>query len=139
METMPSVRTCVVMLSAFGTELEVVSAGGCSTITPVDDACRVGYAVFDLHGLGRYLPCGDVDALVAHDTGFDAAFRVGGHAGHGQHAAHRVDVVGQRFHDRGVVGAEQRHVVGRDGLGGVSGHRLHFNASQAGRREWILA
>ena len=33
---MPSVRTCVVMLSAFGTELEVVSAGGCSTITPVD-------------------------------------------------------------------------------------------------------
>lgn len=28
METMPSVRTCVVMLSAFGTELEVVSAGG---------------------------------------------------------------------------------------------------------------
>ena len=36
METMPSVRTCVVMLSAFGTELEVVNAGGCSTITPVD-------------------------------------------------------------------------------------------------------
>ena len=36
METMPSVRTCVVMLSAFGAELEVISAGGCSTITPVD-------------------------------------------------------------------------------------------------------
>ena len=36
METMPSVRTCVVMLSAFGTELEVANAGGCSTITPVD-------------------------------------------------------------------------------------------------------
>ena len=96
-------------------------------------ACRVGDAVFDLHGFGRHLPCGDVDALVAHDAGFDAACRVGGHVGHGQHAAHRVDVVGQGFHDRGVVGAEQHHVVGGDGFGGVSGHGLHFDAGQAGR------
>ena len=36
-DTMPSVRTCVVLFSAFGTEFDVVSAGGCRTMTPVDD------------------------------------------------------------------------------------------------------
>ena len=30
------VRTCASMLSAFGTEFAVVSAGGCSTMVPVD-------------------------------------------------------------------------------------------------------
>ena len=36
-DTMPSVRTCVLTFDALGAELPAVSAGGCSTIVPVDE------------------------------------------------------------------------------------------------------
>ena len=42
----------------------------------------VGHGVCQLHRFGRHLASGDVDSLVAHNTGFDAAVRVRGDAGY---------------------------------------------------------
>ena len=93
---------------------------------------RVRHAVGELHRFGRHLAGGDVHALVAHHAGFNAAGRIGLHGGDRQHAAHRIDIVGQRLHDGGVVRSEQRHVIGCHRFGGIACHGLHFHTSQTG-------
>lgn len=117
---MPSVRTCVLTFDALGAELPAVSAGGCSTIVPVDEPAALATVYVISTGLVGTLPCGQIHALVAHQAGLDAQRRVGIDRRDRQHAAHRIHVVGERFDDGGVVRPEQRHIVGRDWLGGFA-------------------
>ena len=137
-DTMPSVRTCVLTFDALGAELPAVSAGGCSTIVPVDEPAALATVYVISTGLVgtcravRYTRLWLTRPVLMPSDGSASTDVTDSTPPIGIH------VVGERFDDGGVVRTEQRHIVGRDWLGGFARGRLHLKTCEAGGRDGAL-
>lgn len=49
---------------------------------------------------------------MADETNLDAGVGRCAHRGDGQHTAHRIDVIGERLHNGGIIRAKQGDIVG---------------------------
>ena len=76
---------------------------------------------------------------MADETNLDAGVGRCAHRGDGQHTAHRIDVIGERLHNGGIIRAKQGDIVGGNRFGGLAGGGLHLDASQSGGRNRALS
>ena len=76
---------------------------------------------------------------MADETNLDAGVGRCAHRGDGQHTAHRIDVIGERLHNGGIIRAKQGDIVGGNRFGGLAGGRLHLDSSQSGGRNRTLS
>ena len=76
---------------------------------------------------------------MADETNLDAGVGRCAHRGDGQHAAHRIDVIGERLHNGGIIRAKQGDIVGGNRFGGLAGGGLYLDASQSGGRNRALS
>ena len=64
---------------------------------------------------------------MADETNLDAGVGRCAHRGDGQHTAHRIDVIGERLHNGGIIRAKQGDIVGGNRFGGLAGGGLHLD------------